>query len=113
MQEDNLRSDVDNIDYQNSQVQQFQKQSISSGQLSYAELHEVMRNIFSFTSTIGKSLESRFPEMNFVLRNLSFLCSQNRKHCRCDIEAVVTKYCKDTVNVTTAKMQYNVYRNDE
>ena len=109
MQEDNLRRDVVDIDYQNSQFQQFKEQSISRGHLSYAELHEVMRNIFSFTSAIGKSLESRFPEMNFVLRNLNFLCPQNRKHSRCDIEAVVTKYCKDTANVTTAKMQYNVY----
>ena len=51
--------------------------------------------------------------MDFVLRNLSFLCPQNRKDSRCDIEAVITKYCKDMVNVTPAKMQYNGYRNDE
>ena len=53
IQEDNLRSD---IDYQNSQLQQFKEESISSGQLSCAQLHEVMRNIFSFTSAIEKSL---------------------------------------------------------
>ena len=56
MQDDNLRSDVDDIDYQNSRLQQFKEESISSGQLSYAQLHEVMRNIFSFTSAIEKSL---------------------------------------------------------
>ena len=51
--------------------------------------------------------------MDFILCNLSFLCPQNRKHSRCDIETVLTKYYKDTVNVTTAKRQYNVYRNNE
>ena len=51
--------------------------------------------------------------MNFVVRNLSFLCPTNRKHSRCDIQAVIKKYCRDSVNATTAKMQYSAYRNDE
>ena len=113
MQDDNIRTDVDDIDYESSQFQQFQEQAISSGQLSNAQLHQVMKNVFNFTVAIGRSLESRFPEMNFVVRNLSFLCPTNRKHSRCNIEAVIKKYCKDSVNVTTAKMQYCVYRNDE
>ena len=37
----------------------------------------------------------------------------NRKHSRCDIEAVVKKYCNGTVNISEAKLQYSVYRNDE
>ena len=105
MQEGNIRTDVDDIDYQSSYFQQFKEQSVSSGQLSHAQLHEVMHNIFSFTSTIGKSLEVRFPEMEFVVHNMSFLCPENRKHSRCDIEAVVTKYCEGMVNVSTAKLQ--------
>ena len=78
-----------------------------------SSLHDVMKNVFSFTCTIGRSLETRFPEMEFVVRNLGFLCPENRKHCRCDIEAVVMRYCQGMVNATIAKMQYSVYRNDD
>ena len=113
MEDGNIHTDIDDIDYESSQFQQFKEQAISSGQLSNAQLHQVMENVFNFTVAIGRSLESRFPEMNFVVRNLSFLCPTNRKHSRCDIEAVIKKYCKDSVNITTAKMQYSVYRNDE
>ena len=51
--------------------------------------------------------------MEFVVHNMSFLCPENRKHSRCDIEAVVTKYCEGMVNVSIAKLQYSVYRNDD
>ena len=113
MQDGNICTDVDNIDYECSQFQHFKEQAVSSGQLSSAQLHQVMKNVFYFTVAIGRSLETRFPEMNFVAHKLSFPCPTNRKHSRCDIEAVIKKYCKDSVNVTTAKMQYSVYRNDE
>ena len=114
MKEDNIRSDIDEIDYQCcSQFQQFKEQSVSSGLLSPRQLHVVMKNVFSFTSAIGQSLETRFPEMEFVVQNLSFLCPENRKHCRCNIEAVVSKYCQGMVDATVAKMQYSVYRNDD
>ena len=43
---------------------------MSSGLLSPRQLHVVMKNVFSFTSAIGQSLETRFPEMEFVLRLL-------------------------------------------
>ena len=69
-----------------------------------------------FTSTIGKSLEVRFPEMEFVVHNMSFLCPENRKHSRCDIcRSSCEKYCDGIMNVSrsTAKLQYNVYRNDD
>ena len=72
-----------------------------------------MRNVFSFTSAIGYSLEARFPEMDFVVQNLSFLCPENRKHCRCNIEAVVNKYCPGMVDSAVAMTQYSVYRNDD
>ena len=69
--------------------------------------------MFSFTSAIGQSLEARFPEMDFVVQNLSFLCLENRKHSRCDVEAVVEKYCQGMVDSAVAKMQHAVYRNDD
>lgn len=110
LQADNIRTDIDQIDYDITTFSQFKTQSISSGQLSHSRLHVVLQNCFDFTVAVGNSLENRFPEMQFVLKNLSFLNPANRKHSRCDIEAVIHKFCKDIVEVETT---YSSYRNDD
>ena len=46
--------------------------------------------------------------MDFVVQNLSFFCPENRKHSRCDIEAVVNTFCPRMVDSVVAKMQYSV-----
>ena len=66
MQDSNICTDIDNIDYKCSQFQQLKEQAVSSGQLSWAQLHLVMKNVSNFTAAIGRSLKTRFPEMNFV-----------------------------------------------
>ena len=48
MQEGNIRTDVDNIDYQCRQFEQFKDQSLSHGLLSPAQLHEIMKNVLDF-----------------------------------------------------------------
>ena len=111
--EGNIRTDIDEIDYDIATFNQFKSQCISSGQLSHSRLHVVLQNCFDFTLAIGKSLENRFPEMKFVLKNLSFLNPSNRKHSKCDIEAVVHKFCSEKVEVQTTKLQYSSYRNDD
>ena len=113
MKEGNIRTDIDDIDYDITAFNQFKDQSVASGQLSHARLHVVMKNCFDFTSSIGNSLNHRFPEMRFVLQNLSFLNPENRKHSKCNIEAVINRFCKERVEITTAKLQYSAYRNDE
>ena len=114
MQDENVRADVDDIDYESSEFKAFAEQSISNGLVSHAEVHEVMKNVFNFTAAIGTFLQMRFPEMDFVLQNLSFLCPTNRKHCSSsNIEAVITKYCNGMVNASVAKQQFSVYRNDD
>ena len=49
-------------------------------------------------------------QMRFVLQNLSFLNPENRKHSKCNIEAIINRFCKE---ITTAKLQYSAYRNDD
>ena len=56
LHESNIRKNVDNIDYDCTQFDDFKNKVISSGQLSYAQLHEVMKNIFNFAVAI-----TRFP----------------------------------------------------
>ena len=105
MKGDNVRTDIDELDYQCSNSEQLKEQCVSNGLLSPSELHSVMRNVFSFTSAIGHSLEARFPEMDFVVQNLNFLCPENRKHSRCDVKAVVNKFCPRMVDSVVVKMQ--------
>ena len=59
LHESNIRKNVDNIDYDCTQFDDFKDKVISSGQLSYAQLHEVMKNIFKFHSCYRQI--TRFP----------------------------------------------------
>ena len=96
MQDGNIRTDVDDIDYEWPIIT---VQGASNIRCSNAQLHQVMKNVF-FAVAIGRSLESRFPEMNFVVCNL---CPTNTKHSRCYIEVVINivniqcHNCKDAV----------------
>ena len=38
---------------------------------------------------------------------------ENRRHSKCDIEAVIQRFCKERIQSLTAKMQYSAYRNDD
>ena len=111
--EENLRTDIDTIVYPGDDFVQFREQAVTSGQLSTSQMHAVLYNMFDFVVTTGRALESRFPEMPFVLSNLSFLNPENRKFSRSDISAVVTKYSNGRVDATKAKSQYAMYRNDD
>ena len=55
-------------------------------------------------SVFRQSLESRFPDLQFVLQNLIFLNPENRRHSKCNIEAVIQRFCKERIQSSTAKM---------
>ena len=44
MQDENIRNDIHDIDYDISVFRQFKGQFVSRGQISYARLHIVMKN---------------------------------------------------------------------
>ena len=54
------------------------KPIVSSRQVPYARLHTVMKNCFEFIHAIGMYLQSRFPDLQFDLQNLSFFNPENR-----------------------------------
>ena len=85
LHETNIRKNIDNINYDCTKFDDFKDKVISSGQLSYAQFHEVMK-IFNFTAAIDRSLNSRF------------LNPANCKYSEYDIEAVVRKYCRNSVD---------------
>ena len=107
----NLRVDTDNIVYPGEELVHFREQAVTSGQLSTAQLHAVLSTMYQFVVTTGKAL--LFPELPFVLSNLSFLNPQNRTFSNSDITAVVSKFSNGRVNVTKVKSQYALYRNDD
>ena len=67
MQEHNVTIDFKDIGYESTTFHEFKEQSVSSGQISNAQLSGVLKNLLEYTVTVGKSLERRFPEMDFVL----------------------------------------------
>lgn len=111
--EENLRSDIDDIVYPGDELIRFREQAVTSGQLSTGQMHVVLRNMYEFVVTTGKALESRFPELPFVISNLSFLNPENRKFSNSDISAVAAKYSSGRIDVVKVKSQYAFYRNDD
>ena len=111
--EENLRVDIDSIAYPGDDLVRFREQAVTSGQITMGQMHDVLRNMYNFVVATGKALESRFPELTFVLSNLSFLNPENRKFSNSDIGAVAAKYGNGNVDVVEAKLQYAFYRNDD
>ena len=111
--ENNLRMDIDNIVYPGDELIRFREQAVTSGQLSMEQMHVVLCSMYEFVVSTGKALESRFPELSFVLSNLSFLNPANRKFSNSDISAVVAKYSNGRVSIVKVKSQYAFYKNDD
>ena len=107
----NLRVDIDNIVYPGDKLIHFRKQAVTSGQLSMEQMHVVLCSMYEFVVSTGKALESRFPELSFVLSNLSFLNPANPKFSNSDISAVVAKYSNERVSIVKVKSQYTFYKN--
>ena len=89
MQEQNVRTDFDNIEYESTAFRECKEQSVSCGQISNAQLSRLLKNLLEYTVIVGKSLERWFPEMDSVLQNFSFLCPANRKQTQCDIRQLL------------------------
>ena len=83
MREQNVRTDFEDIEYESTAFRECKEQSVSCGQISNAQLRELLKNLLEYNVIVGKSLECRFPEMDSVLKNLSFLCPANRKQTQC------------------------------
>ena len=63
----NVRTDIDGIIYPGDDFVKFQNQAVSSGQISPSQMHKIMHNAYDFVIATGQAIESRFPEMSFVL----------------------------------------------
>ena len=112
MQEQNVRTDFKDIEYESTAFHECKEQSVSCGQISNAQLSGLLKSLLEYTVIVGKSLERWFPEMDSVLQNLSFLCPANRKQTQCDIRQLSIKTVKINLMKPLDKMKYTVCRND-
>lgn len=92
-QNGNICADVNDINYERSQFQLYKEQSVSSGKHSN-DLHKVMKVLILLWPLVGHLNPNSYKD--FFLHNLSFLSC---KRARCDMEAIINKFCKNTVNV--------------
>ena len=71
--------------------------------------------MYAYLKTVGKAIENRFPELEFITNNFSFIDPKQRKLCHCDIQLVVKKFANDNemnFNKTTLYKQYRNYSHD-
>ena len=84
--------------------------------MSERELHEAKQIMYSYIVTVGKALENRFPDMNFIVENTAFINPALRKFQEPDLLALSTKFQTDyspfqsSHDVLTYQMR--TYQND-
>ena len=60
--------------------------------LTSRELEEAKSTMYNYILIIGKALEHRFPELDFIVQNTAFLDPAMRSMQRPDIEALKCKF---------------------
>ena len=74
--------------------EEFQKhlsQCEEHSHLTERQLSDARKCKYAYLKTVGKAIENRFPELEFITNNFSFIDPKQRKLCRCDIQREVCK----------------------
>ena len=83
--------------------------------LTERQLSDARKCMYAYLKTVGKAIENRFHELEFITNNFSFIDPKQRKLCHCDIQLVVKKFANDNemnFNKTTLYKQYRNYTHD-
>ena len=90
--------------------------SFFDGEQGYATSLQINVPMRQYIVKVGESIEKRFPEIYFIIKNTMFLDPRMRNMQHHDFSALVHRYSRDedpiTFSVDTIKMQFNVYKND-
>ena len=83
--------------------------------ISERELSDAKNIMFNYIVTVGKALENRFPDMNFIVKNTAFINPALRKLQEPDLQALCSKFETDHSpfqfnHVLTCQMR--TYQND-
>lgn len=67
--------------------------------LTQRQLSDAKKSMYAYLKTINETIESRFPELEFMTNNLSFIDLQQRKQQCCNIGLVVDKFANDEIKL--------------
>ena len=74
------------------------------------------KKMFNYIVTVGKALENRFPDKNFIVENTAFINPALRKFQEPDLLALSTKFKTDyspfQFNHDVLTCQMSTYQND-
>ena len=84
--------------------------------LTEQQLKQAKENMKAYITVIATSLTDRFPEMDFVIENTSFLDPSVRQFQKADIPALVRRFSTDVepfnFDASLISTQYLMYQND-
>ena len=80
--------------------------------LTERELLKAKTIMYNYVITIGEALEKRFPEMDFIISNTTFLDPSLRKFQQPDFAAMVNKFGLVQVSHDVLTSQYKLFQND-
>ena len=76
---------------------------------------DAQKAMYSYFMVLGKAIEHRFPELNFMTEQLSFIDPPQRKLHQCDTSMIIDKFSNDqgiAFCKTTVHKQYRTYCHD-
>ena len=79
--------------------------------LSIRQIKAAQKNMYNYIISVGKALERRFPDMDFVIGNTAFLDPSLRKLQQPDMQALVSKFPFE-VDASILSSQHRLYQND-
>lgn len=97
----------------------FQKHIVDCSEhalMSERELNDAKRRMYNYIITIGKALENRFPDMDFIMTNTAFVDPTLRNLQQPDMQLLSSKFHDDSSpfhfdsNVLTSQLR--MYQND-
>jgi hypothetical protein len=113
LQEENIREFDRDMVFHSGVFNERKDQLIQNGVLTNREADEVHKNCYKFILNTGKAIQTRFPELHFVVQNMSFMLPELRaspKLRHCNLEAVIEKYVPNRFDVNEIKEQFRTYR---
>ena len=115
--EDNLRSVEDAIPLlPGSDFQKHLSDCSDHALLSTRQLNDIKKTMYNYVITVGRALERRFPDADFIIRNTAFLDPSLRKLQKPDMQALAEKFHtgKDPFqfDVSVLSSEYRLYEND-
>ena len=114
--DDNVRP-IDDV-FEHFSGSEFQKHLLQCKEhslLTEWQISDAQKAMYSYLLVLGKTIEHRFPELNFMTEQLSFIDPPQRKLHQCDTSMIIDKFSNDqgiAFCKTTVHKHYRTYCHD-